>query len=110
MSKSGRSRSLTIFTFIVTLGAALFAGGPAATAATTHPGSSAIQPAQFTCGYHTINGWPYYGHCDAPPRTDIVINVYNFLEGDRTMCVKPGLTRLKQFDTYAAYAGRLCSA
>jgi hypothetical protein len=84
----------------------LSAGATASTAAADEQAA-----AQFTCGFHWGGDlYGYYGHCDAPPRTDIVIHV----EGgnERDMCVKPGLTRLGKWPdvTYAAYTGRLCWA
>ncbi len=80
------------------------------------PASAAADPepkAQFKCGFHVGDNLDaLYGHCDAPPRTDIVINV-NLGGGDNyDMCVKPGVTRLGKFPDVlgAAYTGRLCSA
>jgi hypothetical protein len=89
--------------------AALALAAPPASAATADPEPAA----QFRCGFHvdgSLNA--LYGHCDAPPRTDIVINV-NLGGGDNyDMCVKPGVTRLGKFPDVlgAAYTGRLCSA
>ncbi|MEW2357729.1 DUF6355 family natural product biosynthesis protein [Spirillospora sp. NPDC029432] len=68
--------------------------------------------AQFRCGFHIDSNLnALYGHCDTPPRTDIIINVESG-SGDYTMCVPPGVTRLGKWPhiSYAAYAGRTCSA
>lgn len=85
---------------------------PASAAATADP-----QPAaQFRCGFHVDgDANALYGHCDAPPRTDIVINVelgWGGDSGNYDMCVKPGVTRLGKYPAvwYAKYTGRLCSA
>jgi hypothetical protein len=80
----------------------------ASAAATAEPA-----PAQFRCGFHIdadLNA--LYGHCDAPPRTDIVINVELRSGGNYDMCVKPGVTRLGKWPAVwdATYTGRLCSA
>jgi hypothetical protein len=83
------------------------------------PASAAADPkpkAQFKCGFHidgNLNA--LYGHCDAPPRTDIVINVelgWGGDDGNYDMCVKPGVTRLGTYPSVwdATYTGRLCSA
>jgi hypothetical protein len=72
--------------------------------------------AQFRCGFHVDGNLnALYGHCDAPPRTDIVINVelgWGGDSGNYDMCVKPGVTRLGKYPNvwYAKYTGRLCSA
>ncbi|MCP2357322.1 hypothetical protein HD597_004342 [Nonomuraea thailandensis] len=83
-----------------------------ASAATAEP-----QPAaQFQCGFHVDGNLnALYGHCDAPPRTDIVINVelgWGGDSGNYDKCVKPGLTTLGKYPSiwYAKYTGRLCSA
>ncbi|MCG5216632.1 DUF6355 family natural product biosynthesis protein [Streptosporangium soli] len=85
---------------------------PASATATAEPGPAA----QFKCGFHvdgSLNA--LYGHCDAPPRTDIIINVelgWGGDDGNYDMCVKPGVTKLGRYPAvwYAKYTGRLCSA
>ncbi|MFI0446627.1 DUF6355 family natural product biosynthesis protein [Actinomadura sp. 6N118] len=71
--------------------------------------------AQFICGFHELSGTAYYGHCDAPPRTDIVIKVtYGPLggTGSYNLCVKPGVTTLGPALVIwnAVYTGSRCSA
>jgi hypothetical protein len=89
------------------------AGGTSAlAAAAVAPAGGRPTPAAFRCGFYVdANGKAWYGHCDAPPRTDVVIHVTDW-NGDYDMCVKPGLTLLGTFPPVvgAAYTGRLCSA
>jgi hypothetical protein len=91
------------------IAAGLFSAAGPANAATTNGGASAEQ---IRCGFYVGNdGTAYYGHCDAPPRTDIIINVKRF--GDNfDVCVKPGTTRLGTTPPIigAAYAHKLCRA
>jgi len=65
--------------------------------------------AQFRCGFYESGDWAYYGHCDAPPPTDVVINV-RYIGGNFDQCVPPGLTVLGNSTVIlgAAYTGRLC--
>ncbi|MEQ4723764.1 DUF6355 family natural product biosynthesis protein [Nonomuraea sp. B19D2] len=92
---------------IVALAAATvaLAGTPASASTTADPETTA----QFRCGYYRDANGNWYGHCDAPPRTDVIIRVESYT-GDYDMCVKPGLTKLDAFAHYAYYVGRLCSA
>jgi hypothetical protein len=100
----------------VTAVAALVTTGllSASAAANTAAADEQRAAAQFRCGFYESGGSAYYGHCDAPPRTDIVIHVTgefpNLTEYD--MCVKPGVTYLgpATLISYAVYTGRLCSA
>ncbi|MBF8189836.1 hypothetical protein ITP53_29750 [Nonomuraea sp. K274] len=107
-------------TSILTRSAAAAAAAAAvALAPLSAPAAAAAEPApaaQFKCGFH-IDGDlnALYGHCDAPPRTDIVINVelgWGGDSGNYDMCVKPGVTTLGKYPSvwYAKYTGRLCSA
>lgn len=91
--------------------AGLFNAGAAQAA----PADTAGTLAQFRCGFHLLSDGAYYGHCDAPPRTDVIINVelgWGGDSGNYDMCVKPGLTRLGTFPSVwsARYTGRLCDA
>jgi hypothetical protein len=47
----------------------------ASAAANTAAADEQRAAAQFRCGFYESGGSAYYGHCDAPPRTDIVIHV-----------------------------------
>jgi hypothetical protein len=48
---------------------------------------------QLRCGYYESDGTAYYGHCDEPPRTDVIIHVDTIYD-DYDLCVRPGLTVL----------------
>ncbi|HSV66181.1 MAG TPA: DUF6355 family natural product biosynthesis protein [Mycobacteriales bacterium] len=83
--------------------------GPAIAA----PSARAGQPVgvqQFPCGYFWENGRGKYGHCDAPPRTDVVIHVDFIFRPDQDWCVKPGVTDLGPNAINAWYIGQLCDA
>jgi hypothetical protein len=108
-------------TVAVALASVALVGTGLTTSASAAPPADASRPsattadeqyaaAQFTCGFHWMDGIGYYGHCDAPPRTDIIIHVEG--SSERDMCVKPGLTRLGTWPnvTGAYYTGRLCWA
>jgi Family of unknown function (DUF6355) len=88
----------------------------AAVPAGAAPAAAGVSPAQFRCGFFVDSNLnAKYGHCDAPPRTDIVINVelgWGGDSGNYDMCVKPGVTTLGKYPSvwYAKYTGRLCSA
>ena len=97
------------------LGALAMAIAPGvAQAARSNAPQSAASPNQFICGFYKENGQAYYGHCDEPPPTWVVIHVdYNIFSGipDTDMCVPPGATRLG-YDwqvNNAWWTGRLCS-
>lgn len=93
--------------------AGLLSAGATANAAPTEERGTA---AQFRCGFHVgSDASALYGHCDAPPRTDIIINVelgWGGDSGNYDKCVKPGVTKLGTYPAvwYAKYTGRLCSA
>ncbi|MFE7439676.1 DUF6355 family natural product biosynthesis protein [Streptomyces chartreusis] len=104
--KTMRLKRMIAVTALATAG--LLSAGTSANAA---PAGGQTAAAQFRCGFYVGDDLTaYYGHCDAPPRTDIVIHVEG--SSDYDMCVKPGVTRLGKWPTvsYAAYTGRLCSA
>ena len=72
-----------------------------------------VAPAQFPCGFYEANGQAYWGHCDEPPPTWVIIRVdYYWATGlpDRDWCVPPGVTRLGyDFEVVSAWwTGRLC--
>ena len=72
-----------------------------------------VVPAQFPCGYYEESGQAFWGHCDAPPPTWVIIHVdYYWAAGkpDRDWCVPPGITRLGydwEVDS-AWYTGNIC--
>lgn len=75
------------------------------------PGSPGPSPQQIRCGYYEVSGGAYYGHCDEPPRTDVIIHVDTIYE-DYDLCVMPGTTTLGPalVVNNAWYTGRLCWA
>ncbi|MEV0617560.1 DUF6355 family natural product biosynthesis protein [Nonomuraea sp. NPDC050404] len=84
-----------------------FAGTPASAATTTNTQAAA----QLQCGYYKDEGGlSWYGHCDTPPRTDVVIHVDTIFAPDYERCVKPGATRLGYGIRGAWYTGKLCVA
>ncbi|MCF6472683.1 hypothetical protein FAF44_30440 [Nonomuraea sp. MG754425] len=93
---------------IVALAAATVAlsGTPASAATSAGP-----EPAALRCGFYSSGFTAYYGHCDTPPRTDVIIRVVTIFDSYE-LCVKPGVTTLGPYPQVrsAAYAGKLCSA
>lgn len=86
-----------------------------AAAAALAPSASAETTAvpQYPCGFYEQNGQAYYGHCDEPPPTWVIIHVdYLSLSGkpDRDWCVPPGSTHLGAAweVNNAWWTGRLC--
>jgi hypothetical protein len=73
--------------------------------------ATASSPEQLRCGYYESGGAAYYGHCDEPPRTDVIIHV-DTINDDYDLCVMPGLTVLGSAlaTNNAWYTGQLCWA
>ncbi|MFA1550533.1 DUF6355 family natural product biosynthesis protein [Actinomadura chokoriensis] len=107
----------TLLTRVAPVAALVTAGLlSAGTAADAAPKVEQKAAAQFRCGFYVgSDASANYGHCDAPPRTDVIINVelgWGGDSGNYDMCVKPGVTKLGTYPAvwYAKYTGRLCWA
>ncbi|WP_370948531.1 DUF6355 family natural product biosynthesis protein [Amycolatopsis sp. cg5] len=88
----------------------LMVGAIAATAMVGAGSAASATTNQLICGFHMESDGPWYGHCDAPPRTDVVIFVDQYLAADYKMCVRPGDHKLKPLAVNAWYIGQLCDA
>jgi Family of unknown function (DUF6355) len=104
-----RTRVKNALLATVAMAGLLTVTGPATAA---QAGDTSPTPAQFPCGFYERDGQAFYGHCDQPPPTWVIINVdvFDWVGDDYTMCVPPGVTHLgSAFEVVGAwYIGRIC--
>lgn len=72
-------------------------------------GSVAEAKQPYPCGFYRDGAnYPWYGHCDEPPPTNVQITIKLLFSPNQTWCVAPGPTKLPDIATNAWWNGKLC--